>query len=424
MARPTVEPAFSTSGANVVEPSSGKKATGWLDSEIPPSEFFNWIHKITFDWIHYFAGIIPDGPLPLKSDTDAAATQTLATFNNAEHGVNPASSETVKLRDTLHADRVRSAFSKGDTSLTVGFASGKLFRQFASNGAGRIVGVGDSGLIGYSDDAGATWTVATPDASFTATFNHIIFANNLFVAVGGDGGGTSSATLQTSSDGITWTQRLSAASNAFWNVAYNGTLFCIQLWDGSAYGVYWSTNGTTGWTSSGVSTAFGTAPRAVIGGGGIFVKGLNSVSNNVYTSTDAITWTARAMGSSDNFTANFISFHANYGYVVAGTDGSNVNKYVQFSSIALGGWTRVRKETAQGKLVTGLVATSRGAFVLTEAQASPCWFVHLGAYSDSAADFICAPHARRWAAVYIGNNVYVALTDGGTGVINRVLWLE
>jgi len=60
--QPVVFPQFAvsdlnngTAGApNVVEPSAGKKLTGWNEGERPPRETFNWLHRITNDWIEWF----------------------------------------------------------------------------------------------------------------------------------------------------------------------------------------------------------------------------------------------------------------------------------------------------------------------------------------------------------------------------------
>jgi len=63
--KPIVFPRFATldlnngtGGApNVVEPSSGKKDTGWNEGERPARETFNWIHRINHDWNAYFDSI-------------------------------------------------------------------------------------------------------------------------------------------------------------------------------------------------------------------------------------------------------------------------------------------------------------------------------------------------------------------------------
>ena len=60
--KPLVYPNFAvsdlnngTAGApNVVEPSAGKKLSGWNEGERPPRETFNWLHRITNNWIEWF----------------------------------------------------------------------------------------------------------------------------------------------------------------------------------------------------------------------------------------------------------------------------------------------------------------------------------------------------------------------------------
>lgn len=39
---------------NVAEPIAGKKDTGWNEGERPARETFNWLHRITNDWIEWF----------------------------------------------------------------------------------------------------------------------------------------------------------------------------------------------------------------------------------------------------------------------------------------------------------------------------------------------------------------------------------
>lgn len=43
----------STETANSAEPSSGKKDTGWLLNEAPPSSFFNWLHYRMYQWFRW-----------------------------------------------------------------------------------------------------------------------------------------------------------------------------------------------------------------------------------------------------------------------------------------------------------------------------------------------------------------------------------
>ncbi len=69
--QPTVFPRFAVldlnngTGAapNVVEPSAGKKDTGWNEGERPARETFNWLHRITNDWIEWFDQELSGGVL-------------------------------------------------------------------------------------------------------------------------------------------------------------------------------------------------------------------------------------------------------------------------------------------------------------------------------------------------------------------------
>lgn len=53
MTRPTNFPDWATSGANVLEPSSGKKVAGFLSGEQAPAQFFNWLHGVAGQWLRY-----------------------------------------------------------------------------------------------------------------------------------------------------------------------------------------------------------------------------------------------------------------------------------------------------------------------------------------------------------------------------------
>ena len=62
MAKPTLFPDWAlsdiidpTSGQNnVVEPSAGQKNTGWTFKQFPPRQFFNWLLRLTNEWLKWF----------------------------------------------------------------------------------------------------------------------------------------------------------------------------------------------------------------------------------------------------------------------------------------------------------------------------------------------------------------------------------
>lgn len=59
--KPTKVPIWNTGGSNRTEPSSGKKATGWLSGEAPSSAFFNWLQWLTGDWLQWLDERLFDG---------------------------------------------------------------------------------------------------------------------------------------------------------------------------------------------------------------------------------------------------------------------------------------------------------------------------------------------------------------------------
>lgn len=357
----------------------------------------------------------------LASTTSAAQVFDLATFENAIRGLDPSlTSSTFRLADGLHMKRVQTALAAGPSSVTVGFSAGKVWRAFATNGTGRIVGAGDAGLLGYSDDMGLTWTAATPAASFADDFKCAIFAEGLFII--GGGGLAGDGTIQSSPDGVTWTQRLASAAVPIYNLAHNGTTFVAQLWDGSAFSVYTSAAGTS-WASASISTAFSLTPQGSVGGGGLFVKGLNSVSGTVQSSPDGLVWTARTLGSSDAFQVDYLAYHSVWGFIAAGIDAGGTNRYVQHSADGIT-WTRVRKEANSSLSVGGIIPTPHAVFVLSETQAKASWTVHVAAYSDTNGDFLSYnTGTRQWSTVQPGSNTWVAL-HGRSGIVDRCIWLD
>lgn len=71
MAKPGTIPTFSTSGTNVVAPSGGLRASGWLPATRPPAQVFNWLAKFTGDWLTWLDANSPNGPWPLTTYVDS-----------------------------------------------------------------------------------------------------------------------------------------------------------------------------------------------------------------------------------------------------------------------------------------------------------------------------------------------------------------
>jgi hypothetical protein len=62
MARPSELPEWASGGsAQVVDPTSGKKAIGWTSKEKPANQLLNWWQKNVYSWIDWLAAGVLDG---------------------------------------------------------------------------------------------------------------------------------------------------------------------------------------------------------------------------------------------------------------------------------------------------------------------------------------------------------------------------
>jgi hypothetical protein len=88
--KPTVIPRWATGGtAAVTEPAEGKKDTGWAVGEKPAAQYFNWLGKLTNDWLawvndlanqamHWTSGHIFDAGL--EANSSIATTPALSSI--------------------------------------------------------------------------------------------------------------------------------------------------------------------------------------------------------------------------------------------------------------------------------------------------------------------------------------------------------
>jgi len=65
--------------SNIIVPSGSKQTTGWLKSERPPFEFFNWFFNLVSQFIDYFSGEA-EFNIIIDSDTDEGDYTTLAAY--------------------------------------------------------------------------------------------------------------------------------------------------------------------------------------------------------------------------------------------------------------------------------------------------------------------------------------------------------
>ena len=128
----------------------------------------------------------------------------------------------------------------------------------AASGSSLFVAVGESdGSDGYivSSTDGSTWTERSATVNYA--LYDVIFANSLWVAVGGSG---STAIILTSPDGTTWTSRSNSGTEIIRAVAWNGNVFVTLGDDGQ---VMTSSNGTTWTVRTGLTTGTSGVPAAL-----------------------------------------------------------------------------------------------------------------------------------------------------------------
>lgn len=149
-------------------------------------------------------------------------------------------------------------------------------------GAGVYVMNGGSGNIGTSTD-GVTWTARV--SASTSTMYTATFGASKFLSAGQLGA------MQTSTDGVTWTTQNSGTTTTITKVAYVNSLF---LFGGQAV-LKTSTDGVT-WTARTMAAPTTATISSITYGAGVYLYAGNAGA--VATSTDAITWTARTFGLS------------------------------------------------------------------------------------------------------------------------------
>jgi hypothetical protein len=167
--------------------------------------------------------------------------------------------------------------------LSVAYGNG-LFVTVANGGTGNRVMTSSNGI---------NWTIRNSAAD--NSWRSVAYGNGLWVAVSSNGIGN--RRVMTSPDGITWTIRTGAANNSWRSVAYGNGLWVAVAWSGSGNNVMTSPDGIN-WTLR--TSAADYLWNSVAYGNGLWVAvTVSGVINSVMTSPDGITWTIRT-SSADN----------------------------------------------------------------------------------------------------------------------------
>lgn len=134
----------------------------------------------------------------------------------------------------------------------------------------------------------------TGGGGFAGTVNGLVWSGSLWVAVGVD----STADVQTSPDGITWTHRthsgFNGGSDYFSDVAWNGSVFCAV---GRLGEIQTSPTGTT-WTHRTADASYAGVFYAITWNGSVFCA--VGSSGEVQTSPTGTTWTHRSTTGGSN----------------------------------------------------------------------------------------------------------------------------
>lgn len=217
----------------------------------------------------------------------------------------------------------------------------------AAFGGGLFVVVGSNGSILTSPaitSVAATWTGIR--AATSPNFEGVAYGNGAFVAVG------QGKAVQTSPDGFTWTNQITATTNApnLLGVTFGDDLF-VAVGAGTGTGpatIITSPDGIT-WTARTSHTA--QTITSVTYGSGTFVAVGNQVT---LTSTDGITWTA----ATSLYAFESVAYGSDPGLFVAVTVSGHILTSTNGSE-----WTKVRSVPGALYGVTYGVANGAGTFV-------------------------------------------------------------
>lgn len=192
--------------------------------------------------------------------------------------------------------------------------SGASTLNGVASGLGKVVVVAGSRIY-VSSDAGATWRQAKGESY---GLRGIAFGGGRFVAVGGNG------SLVYSVDGETWHNSSSGNFNGN-DIIHTGAFFVAVGQASNRATVLTSTDGISWWTRY-TAAATGPALYAVAQGGGRFVA--VGTSNQRVVSTDGVTWAAGTVAVAQSGLPAFtgVSYY-NGRFIAAGASGATALLY-------------------------------------------------------------------------------------------------
>lgn len=257
----------------------------------------------------------------------------------------------------------------------------------------RLVAVGNSGKIAYSDNSGFNWTQVNNPFQESNIYS-VGYGNGTFVA------GGSAGKLATSSDGANWTlQNSGFGAGAILGITYVSS---SQTWViAGATGRLATSTDTINWTLR--SSSFGIT----------FINSVRSFDNlvvavgydgKIATSPDGITWTQRA----SSFVASTI-FDVTYNsgdnsYVAVGDSGK-----VGFSTNGIS-WTQIFPQSSFGASSIRAIISTEDTYIASGSAGKVGTAIDFRSWTIRDAGFSLSTINDLLA---IGNNVAIAVGDGG-----------
>lgn len=265
--------------------------------------------------------------------------------------------------------------------------------SIAYDGSLRLVAVGNSGKIAYSDNSGFNWTqVGSPFQE--SNIYAISYGNGIFIA------GGSAGKIATSSNGIDWfIQDSGFGAGAILGVSYveSSGVWIIA----GANGKLATSTDTVNWTLR--SSSFGIT----------FINSVRSLENSVIavgydgklaTSTDGITWTQRASSfvTSTIFDTAYSSNEAVY--IAVGDSGK-----VAFSSDSIS-WSQIFPQSSFGASSIRAISTTDETYVAAGSAGKVGTAIDFRSWTLRDAGFGLSTVND---LLVINNNTAVAVGDGG-----------
>ena len=233
---------WATDGGTTLEPSEGRKNTGWADENRPPARNWNWVWNNTYEWFRRIAGmsianfaeIAVTGPTNLRT---MAYQAQLSLWLSAESGAGAA---------YLSKDGGLSWSNVRTLTSTISNA-----RCSAANNSQLLVAFSD-GSIDYSDDGlGGSWANDTTPAM--STINAVATkAGSVFTMIGGPNGAIEFASGGVATGWATPTTGIGGSESVRALVSLGGTTWAAVAGVAATTKLYISTDDGAIWT---VSTA-------------------------------------------------------------------------------------------------------------------------------------------------------------------------